>query len=182
MASDGGRTWRTWQLLVTASIALVVGIAAGAGTGDKDQTVSANAGQVTTTQATLSQVTSAPTTPPTPPPTLAATTTAPTTTTTAAKTWVVVTTLSGTSEKRGDNFRLDGGSTQARLRYKSSAGVFGVYVVKAGDSLERSGGFTEASCSEACGDETRLVKSAGEYYLDVSVSRGSWSVTIEEFR
>lgn len=94
--------------------------------------------QPATTQATM-PATAASAPPTTPAPTVA--TTAP------AKTWTAVTTLSGTAEKRGDNFRLSGGSTQTRLRYTSSAGVFAVYVTEAGDSLEESGGFPEVSCS-----------------------------------
>lgn len=77
MANEGGRTWRTWQMLVVAMASLVIGILAGASTPEEDETVSAGGqGAETTTRATLShdQVTSPPTTP---------TTAAPTTTTAA---------------------------------------------------------------------------------------------------
>lgn len=80
-----GRTWKTWQVLVIGFVALIVGMAAGAGTAEKDQTVSAfDVDASATTRATLSEVqvippapTPAPTVAATPAPTVAATTTAP---------------------------------------------------------------------------------------------------------
>lgn len=38
MASEGGRTWRTWHLVAVAGVALIIGLAAGAGssTGESD--------------------------------------------------------------------------------------------------------------------------------------------------
>lgn len=180
---QSGRTWRTWQVLVVAIVSLLIGVAAGAGGAsntEDDTPVAANGNKETPNQAvTTSTAIPASRLPATSPPATTVATT-PATTQPATKNWVEVITLSGTSEKRSDNFRLTGG--QARLVYKSSAGVFGVYVLKSNDSLEKSGGFTEVSCSAACEDQTRLVKTAGEYYLDVKVSRGSWSVTIEELR
>lgn len=59
MAGEG-RTWRTWQLLVVAAVALVVGITAGASTKTKTSTVSAGAGPAVT--ATEAPATSPPTT------------------------------------------------------------------------------------------------------------------------
>ncbi len=53
--AEGGRTWRTWQLLAAAGLAFVIGIGAGASTAEKDQEVSA-AGQANTTQPTISHV------------------------------------------------------------------------------------------------------------------------------
>ncbi len=77
--AEGGRTWRTWQLLAASGVALVIGLAAGAGTAQRETTVTAGADQATTTRQTLShvQVTPVPTTPVT-------TVTTPTTTTTIA--------------------------------------------------------------------------------------------------
>lgn len=82
---QGGRSWRTWQLLAAVAVAFLIGAVAGAGTAEKDETVAA-AGQSDTTQAsdttraTLSHVQVIPpssTPAPTPPPTVATTTTAP---------------------------------------------------------------------------------------------------------
>lgn len=70
MAGEG-RTWRTWQVLVVAAVALVIGITAGASTKTKTTTVSAGSVQPSV-QAT--QATAATTSPPT---TASATTAAP---------------------------------------------------------------------------------------------------------
>ena len=85
--------------------------------------------------------------------------TAPPPTEPPAPQWVEVATLSGTSEKQGDTFVLEGG--KARLRYEFDAGDFGIftaYIVDEGDSLDESGGFPEVTCSESCSDETLLRK------------------------
>lgn len=75
--AGGGRTWRTWQLLVGMAVTLVIGILAGAGTPDDEKTVSTGA-QATSSTVSDVQVTQAPTVPPTTPaPTPAPTTTAP---------------------------------------------------------------------------------------------------------
>jgi len=197
-----GRAWKTWQLLTVAVVAMLLGVGVGASGSAGDRTARKEAERKLSSaqsenealtvksgadRAALEAVQRAATT------TVAPTTTRGTTgiialpttvpvTLPVAKAWAEVFSLTGSSEKRGDNFHLTGGNVQARLRYKSSAGVFGVYVVRAGDSLEKSGGFTEVSCSEACDDQTRLVKAGGDYYLDVKTSRGSWSVVIEEMR
>lgn len=76
--AEGGRTWRTWQLLVGMAITLVIGIVAGAGTPDDEKTVSTGA-QATSSTLSQVQVTQASTVPrPTPAPTAAPTTPAPT--------------------------------------------------------------------------------------------------------
>lgn len=104
-------------------------------------------------------------------------------TTTSPPQWVEVATLSGTAQKQGDTFELEGG--KARIRYDFDAdsfGVLAVYVVDEGDSLQESGGFPVVSCSESCSDESLLRQPAGSYYLDVNASGGSWTVVIEEER
>lgn len=86
--AEGGRMWRTWQLLAGVGVAFLLGIGAGATTAEKDETVAAT-GQASTTRATLSHVQ---VTPPssaaalTPPPTIATTTIATTTTAPGPKT------------------------------------------------------------------------------------------------
>jgi hypothetical protein len=62
--AEGGRTWRTWQLLVATAVALVIGIAAGAGTTPEDETVSAG-GQAPDSTAAAAPDTTRPTTAPT---------------------------------------------------------------------------------------------------------------------
>lgn len=78
MGTDGGRTWRTWQLLAAAGVSFLLGIGAGASGAEKDETVSATGAPPSTQPAP--QVTAAPTTPtvpatpaPTPAPTVATT-------------------------------------------------------------------------------------------------------------
>jgi len=98
------------------------------------------------------------------------------------KTWQTVTTLSGDNKKIGDIFQLTGG--KARMIYTvdgSSYSALYVYIVDEGDSLEKGGGSSIITAADVSG-ETNIVKSAGSYYLDVSSSNTSWTVTIEEYK
>jgi|GEM_PF-2469704 len=101
----------------------------------------------------------------------------------APKQWTKVTELSGSTDKRGELFTLTGG--QARLTYSVNGDtmpVCSIYVMKAGTSLESDGGFPEVSVMENKSDSTMLVKSAGQYYLDVKAASANWTVTIEEYK
>lgn len=101
------------------------------------------------------------------------------TTLATAKSWKAVTALSGAAQKRSGTFHLSG--AQARLRYQATTSFLSIYVVEAGHSLEKDGGFPEVTCTKNCSDDTQLAKDAGDYYLEVNGS-GAWSVTVEEFR
>lgn len=68
--AEGGRSWRTWQLLTGMAVAFVLGIGAGAGTPDDDKTVSAT-GQAE--QPSTSREEERTTVPTTPAPTVATT-------------------------------------------------------------------------------------------------------------
>jgi len=101
------------------------------------------------------------------------------------KTWQKVYELSGTTSKRSDSFKLSG--AQARLKYAinnatSYDGMTSIYVVEDGHSLEKDGGFPEVSVTGAKSDETRLVKSAGSYYLDITAANTNWTATVEEYK
>jgi hypothetical protein len=98
----------------------------------------------------------------------------------AGKEWTEVATLSGTAEKQGDDFHLNGG--QARIRYSVDEGGFwAFYLLDAGDSLDKSGGFPVITCTDPCDDQTAIRKDKGDYYLDVKGS-GAWTITVEEMR
>jgi hypothetical protein len=98
--------------------------------------------------------------------------------------WVTVAKLSGSGNKRSDDFTLEGG--QARLTYTVKENpqfpVFSVYIVESGHSLQKEGGFPEVMVTEAGKDTTRLAQGPGTYYLDVSAANATWSVLIEEQR
>lgn len=104
----------------------------------------------------------------------------------APKHWVTVAKLSGTGNKRGTSFHLNGGD--ARLTYSVrdtsgfNAAVMSVYVVAKGDSLEKSGGFPEVMADHPGKDSTQLAKDEGDYYLDVQAANAKWSVTVQEKR
>lgn len=168
-------TLPVWAVVLIVVVAIGLGGAGGAS--DKaenvaavDTTTTTEAVEETTTTAERVTTSTAP-----------ATTAAPTTTKApVVKTWQEVASASGSADKRTANFRLGGG--EKRMRYTSKAGIIAIYIMKAGESLQESGGFPEVTCTDPCGDETRLANPAGEYYLDVSASGGTWSVVIEEMR
>ncbi len=99
------------------------------------------------------------------------------------KTWVQVVTFSGDSAKRSEPFTLTG--ADARLKYTQTGSEYAtsyIYLVKKGDSLEKSGGFPETTITGPKTDETRLVKDAGDYYFDINSSSATWTVSVEEYR
>ncbi|HKX24508.1 MAG TPA: TM2 domain-containing protein [Candidatus Saccharimonadales bacterium] len=99
------------------------------------------------------------------------------------KSWQKVFEGAGKSAKRTESFKLSG--AQARLKYVVNGDQYTIvsfYVVRDGDSLEESGGIPEVSADGPANDETRLVKSAGSYYLDVKAANGDWNVVIEELK
>lgn len=158
------RGWPKWAQITTWVVLVIVVLGALAPESEEevDTTASPGTTQPNSEAAGESATTLTPTTNPP--------TTEPPTTTPPAPEWVEVATLSGSSEKQGDTFVLEGG--KARLRYEFEAGQFGgffaVYIVEEGDSLEESGGFPEVTCTQSCTDETLLRKPAGSYYLDVT--------------
>lgn len=100
-----------------------------------------------------------------------------------SKEWRKVISLSGSSEKRSKVFKLSG--AEARMRYKldgNNYSFLAIYIVNEGESLAETGGFTEVSVDGDTEDSTRIVKPAGEYYLDVISGNGNWEVTIEEYK
>lgn len=100
-----------------------------------------------------------------------------------AKAWVQVATFSGDSAKRTDPFTLTG--ADAKLKYTQTGGQYAttsVYIVKKGDSLEKSGGFPEVTIDGDKTDETNLAKDAGDYYFDIHSANAGWTVTVEEYR
>lgn len=167
-------TLPVWALALIVVVALGIGGAGGAS--DKTENVAAVDTTLTTevVEDTTTEVVEETTT------TEEVVTTTATTKAPVAKTWQQVASASGSADKRTPNFRLGGG--EKRMRYTSKAGILGIYIVEAGESLQESGGFPEVTCTDPCGDETRLANPAGEYYLDVSASGGTWSVVIEEMR
>jgi hypothetical protein len=96
------------------------------------------------------------------------------------KSWQVVTTLSGTTSKRGDVFELSGEKARMKYTIEGQYGYISPYIVEEGDSIQESGGFAEVSMADQPG-ETFIVQPAGRYYLDVSAT-GNWTVTIEELK
>jgi len=162
-------------MVASTLVALLIGVGIGAAT-KKDKTTNVSASAVTTTTAVKAPaVTPAPTTKAAP-----STTVAPTTTTTAARTQQEVVTAGGTANKRTDTFHLTGSHTTLAYDFPQN-GAFVVYVVPAGHSVEKDGGFPEVDCFDPCKDTTQLAQSAGDYYLDVRAS-APWSVTVTELR
>jgi hypothetical protein len=95
------------------------------------------------------------------------------------KTWQKVAELSGTASKRSAPFYLSG--AQARMKYSvqgQESTAFYAYVVEEGESR----GPTEVVVTKPSSDETRLAKTPGNYYLDISTVNTTWTVTIEELR
>ncbi len=164
------RSWPTWAQASAWVVLVIVVISAGA---SDDQTeVDTTAAPSTSTEMAEEPVTNQ-----------APTTEAPTTTTTAAPEWIEVARLSGTAQKQGDTFQLEGGKVRARYEFDAGQfGIFAFYVMEEGDSLAQSGGIPTVTCTESCSDETLLRQPAGAYYLDVNASGGEWSVVIEEER
>lgn len=99
------------------------------------------------------------------------------------KEYVKVFEAKGNAGKKTDSFILQGGKQKLTYTFNGGSSIVGgVYVLKEGTSLEKQGGIPEVMVSEAGTDNTILRKSAGTYYLDVTVANASWLVTIEEER
>jgi len=97
--------------------------------------------------------------------------------------WVVVAELSGSANKNSDTFDLKGGKTRVTYTFEGNNPIVGsIYVLKEGTDLQTDGGFPEVMVSEASTDSTIIRKSAGEYYLSVSVANADYTVTVEEQR
>jgi hypothetical protein len=102
------------------------------------------------------------------------------TTTTEAAEWVTVATLSGKTDKAGDNFTLSGAPVRLTYNVTGDMLMAAIYVMDADKNLEADGGFPEITVSEAGSDSTTLRRDAGDYYLQVKAANCSWEVTIEE--
>jgi predicted extracellular nuclease len=150
----------------------------------QSQTKSNQKGTVVTTQPAAPNVTAttaAPATTTTKAPTTT-TTEAPTTTTTArTPTWTKVTTLSGTGNKNGPTFTLQGG--QQRLRWSVvgyrpdvDPAVVSVsfYIQPSSDAPSEQNGPGSDSAS--------LYENAGSYHIEVLDANANWTVTLEELR
>ncbi len=164
---NGGRTWRTWQLLVAAVVALLMGIGIGAaGQEDDDQTVRAAGDQATTVNPPL--VTTAPTTPTSPPTTLAPTTTVATTTTAPPQPRDIAT-FTGSSTKTTENFAV---RNPWRLRWRITGGA-GVGI----EIYDASGTRLEFLTTDPGQDET-VVRRACTCYLKIEPFGSSYSITV----
>jgi hypothetical protein len=97
--------------------------------------------------------------------------------------WVTVATLRGTGPKRSGIFSLTGGPAHLSytIRGDSNYATASIYVVAAGDSLDKSGGFPEVDSGPGS-DSTVLVQDPGRYYLDVNSANASWSIVVQEYR
>ncbi|HEY5988484.1 MAG TPA: hypothetical protein VIV12_19210 [Streptosporangiaceae bacterium] len=98
--------------------------------------------------------------------------------------WVTVLRASGNADKRTGLFTLHGRQAKLTYTFTDDAGfgmiVAAIYVLKEGDSLEKSGGNPEVMVTKAGKDSTFLTKEAGRYYLEVSAAETHWTVTIQE--
>ena len=73
------------------------------------------------------------------------------------KQWVSVIAISGSSYKRTDVFKLEGGKTKLTYTFSGDSSIVGaIYVIKEGHSLEKEGGFPEVNVSKAGTDSTFL--------------------------
>lgn len=102
---------------------------------------------------------------------------------TKLKEWASVFKIEANSDKQTENFSLHGG--QQKVIYKNTGDSYSlciVYVVKEGDSLEKSGGFPVVSITGNEEDETMMRKTSGEYYLDLKTANGTCSVEVQELR
>lgn len=99
------------------------------------------------------------------------------------KVWTSVFKTIANSDKQTESFELKGG--QQKVVYKNTGGSYSIcmiYVVKEGDSLEKSGGFPVVSITGDEEDETMMRKTSGEYYLDLKTANGTCSVEVQELR
>lgn len=165
---EGGRSWKSWQLLVAAAVAFVLGIAAGAGTAKKDKTVAAS-GQPATTQATTpdTPATTAVTAPRATAAT-AATTPAPTTTVAAAP--VDIATFTGASTKTTDTFAI---RNPWKLRWTITGGAgVGIEVLDQGgsrlDYISADPGTDESVERRACTCYLKLSPFGSSYTIKVN--------------
>jgi len=155
------------ERLLTASVSLLIGLSAAACGSNSTTTTSSSASAVSTPATAQAPKT--------------ATAQAP-----QAAQWVTVVHASGHSDKRTDLFTLHGGRAKLAYSFTDDAGmgiiVGAIYVLKEGESLNKSGGVPEAIITKPGNDSTFLTKTAGRYYLEVSAAETHWTVTIRERR
>lgn len=99
------------------------------------------------------------------------------------KEWTSVFKTEANSDKQTESFNLEGG--QQKIIYKNTGGSYSVcmvYVIKEGDSLEKSGGFPVVSITGDQEDETMMRKTSGEYYLDLKTANGTCSIEVQELK
>lgn len=173
------------KLVVAGAALFLLGMAVGAAGNSKEeeqpaaQAATAGGSQQKLVPATTA-TTAAPVTTTTQPPTTT-TTLAPTTTTTAAPKWTTVARLTGTGDKLGPMFALQGG--QQRIKYSCSMPSDG-YV---GGSRFDVGGSdfsceTEEGKPRSSGD-SMLYEDAGSYHFEINATpNNTWSISIEELR
>jgi hypothetical protein len=171
----GATSMHVIERLLTASVSLLIGLSAAACGSNSTTTTSSSASAVSTPATAQAPKT--------------ATAQAPKTATTQAAQaaqWVTVVHASGHSDKRTDLFTLHGGRAKLAYSFTDDAGmgiiVGAIYVLKEGESLNKSGGVPEAIITKPGNDSTFLTKTAGRYYLEVSAAETHWTATISERR
>ena len=97
--------------------------------------------------------------------------------------WVEVVTLKGSTSKRSETFRLEGG--EQRLTYNLKGGdmvMAAIYVEKAGWDMMEDGGFPVVTPEQTGKDSTMLSKGGGDYIIHVESANAEWTVTLDERR
>ncbi len=99
------------------------------------------------------------------------------------KEWVNVFEVTANSSKQSETFHLNGG--QQKIIYKTVGDDYtmcAIYVMDEGTSLDENGGFPVVMIDGSQEDETMMRKSAGDYYMDLSIANGSCIVELQEYR
>lgn len=95
--------------------------------------------------------------------------------------WKEIYSFSGNGAKKSDNFHLTDGNAKLVYKYKSPTdmgGIFGIYVVSVGHSIEKEGGIPDVMTSETSDtSESSIHEGEGDYYLDVN-SQGKWTISV----
>lgn len=180
------RPWYHKKWVWAASVLTVLAIAGSASSGDKKDpaALATQQGKVTATTAAppaaapattakiVTTTTEAPTT---------TTTEAPTTTTTRLAAWVKVATLTGTGDKNGSTFALQGG--EQRLRWSVTGYRPGVdpHVVSTSFYVEPGSG-APSDQNGPGSDSSSVYNEAGNYHIEVLSANANWTVTLEELR
>ena len=108
------------------------------------------------------------------------------TTPAVAATWQTVYDVSGSeAAKITPAFALGDGEKRILYNYApidNYSGVFAAYVMEEGTSLDANGGSPDAQPQVAGAGETRLIRDAGMYHIEIIGPNCSWQVTVQERR